>query len=807
MDVVDPLCRPFWQLGWTWLLQSHKVRHNGMSARKYWTEPALCGLHRRRRRVLIQGLACLLLAKAALGLKAQSSLDEAAERVRLPLFTEVQQTFSGASADRDYFLQLPEHLVLRSGSELRLVLHPAPQLGPQVCALGIAVNDRTVVRTNLHGVAGSALADPFSVEARVPEDALATGWNRISLRFVLHPTPGTPHLLDNDKATWTVQRSESYLSLAFERLPLFSALARLPQSLVEEKLLHPDADSPFASLITPAISILIPGRSRDVHLRAVAILGARLGQLGYLSEPHCRLQALESWKAELDQRDGVIIGRRDQLGSIELPAEAAAALASLSPGRGLLAEFFHGPKTNLHRVLLLSGADDPGLEKAALTLGSAPALAGPLANPAVIDSLPEMPAELDMETKATRLRLSDGGPIQLRGLYLSEQSISNWRLPPGFQFGPHSALHLRFTASPFLRKERSALEVLVNGTPIATMPLGIPTSSVAAVELPLPRGLAGRDPMNLTLRARLDLGDVDCEQRGEENAWVKISGDSSLEASLEPVPVAGLNQVQRFLLADRFARKAAFLVPAGPTLEQVRTLLALWLDLGRNLRSSAVLWPEVVTYRSDRPPDAARLKGRAVLLLGAVAQWREALPPGKHALALVMSSVDSRLVEIQGRPQEVDAFDPTLVFAQMLPSPWSSGETLVLAGGWKDYATPALRRLLLDPASATRLHDELAALDALGRAATYDGRQVANESFAEQIRRRISPGLTVEESARLVAHQEQQWTTAMVWNRILFLSFGSLLFLLLLSRLWLMWEQVRFRRKSLRSERSVGETP
>ena len=778
-----------------------------MSTRTYRTGLRNFGPRRRIRRILCSGLTLLLLAKTGLRVQAQEGPADSGRRVQIPLFAEAEQSFSGALAARDYFVQLPEHIALRRGSELQLQLHPAPELVAQVCAVRVAVNDRIVGATNFHGVAGAEQVDPVSFNLAVPEEALAAGWNKVSLQLVLHPIRGASRDLDQQPG-WTVRRAESYLSLAFERLPLFPALARFPQSFAEERLLRPDADSSSANPGAPVLCILVPGRSLAVHLRAAAIVGARLGQLGYLGAPHCRLEALESWKKETEQRDGLIIGRRDQLGGVELPSDVAAALASLGGGRGLLAEFLHGPITNRHRLLLVSGADDPGLEKAALTLGSAPALAEVLTNPAIIEQAPGISAELEAQARPApqSLRLSDGAPMQLRGVYRSEQSFSNWRLPPGSRLGPDSFLQLRFTASPRLVKERSVLEILLNGMRVATLPVDPAGASAGPVRLPLPRGLPGRDPMNLIFRARLDLGEVDCAERQEENAWVTISADSTIEANLEPSPMEGLNQVQQFLLGDPFARQAAFLVPASPSLEQVRALFALWLDLGRNLPSSPVLWPEVLTYRSGSPPDVARLKGRCVLLLGAVAQWPDALPPAAEAPALFMTSPESRFIQIQSRRYEVAAFESTLVFAQWFRSPWSKDQTLVAAGGWKDYATPALQRLLLDPASTAQLHGHLVAFDSSGRGAAYESRRVSSESFAERIQRRIPRGLSVEETARRVAREEGRWTQAREWNRFLFLGFGSLLLLLVLSRLGLMWEQVRRRKKFRQADRATGGT-
>lgn len=158
---------------------------------------------------------------------------------------------------------------------------------------------------------------------------------------------------------------------------------------------------------------------------------------------------------------------------------------------------------------------------------------------------------------------------------------------------------------------------------------------------------------------------------------------------------------------------------------------------------------------------------------------------------------------MQGRDHKAAAFDPTLAFVQMMPSPWSDGDTLVLAGGWKDYATPAMSRLL-DPASPEPLRGNVAAIDALGRVANYDLRKIEMESFAERVQRQIPPGLTAEESLHHISILEARSASARRWNHLTFYVCGSLLLMLVLGRLGFMWEQARLRRKSLAEEKVTG---
>jgi hypothetical protein len=728
----------------------------------------------------------------------------------LPMFNAPEETFSAATAARDYYIRLPEHVAFRDGSELHFVLHSPTGITPPLCSLVIAVNGSTLTQTNLHDVPADATmeSDVIALRIAVPGETFVAGWNKVSIQFKLHPVQvaGLPAFRD---ARWVLRRSECFLSLAFARLPLFPELARFPQSLAEEKLLRPDVDSPFADAIVPALSILVPGRPRDVHLRATAIVAARLGQLGYLDERHCRIQAIEFWKAETDQRNAILIARRDQLGGIELPVPIRTALDSLADGHGLLAEFLHGPAGDSRRLVLISGADDAGLEKAALTVGSSHALAATPTSPAVIETLPEIPKAVEAEARSTRrsFPLSEDGPIEIRGVYGSEVSVSNWRLSPGFQLVPGGSLRLQFTHSPALVPGASSFEVLVNGSSIGTASLEPDNAASGSAVLPLPSGLRGRDPMMLTFRATLALPEADCNQLTNAQAWLDIGANSVIESGAAPVRVENLNQLQEMLLAERFARKAAYAVPAGPSLDQVRALFSLWFELGRRLPSSPALWPEVVTYQPGSPVPAARLRGRSVLLLGPVSHWAQALPPESTGPAMAMTTPDAEVVAIEGLALNVADFDPTLAFTQMMPSPWSDGHTLVLAGGWNDYAIPSMKRLLLDPSSPGQLYGQLGAMDILGRTAAYDRWTMSPDSFAERVLLQIPSGLSSSESHRRVAARDARIAVGHRWNWITFWTSGVLLVVLVLARLLLMRGQSILRQKSLAAEKALGGAP
>ena len=158
-------------------------------------------------------------------------------------------------------------------------------------------------------------------------------------------------------------------------------------------------------------------------------------------------------------------------------------------------------------------------------------------------------------------------------------------------------------------------------------------------------------------------------------------------------------------------------------------------------------------------------------------------------------------VLVQGRRHPRSDFDPGLAFAQLLPSPWSETNTVLCAGGWEGYTSPAVRRMLLDPSSPLVLAGNLGAMDEGGRGAAIelgDG----GPSFVERVRQRVAPPV-LEPGTKPVRTAARE-PAAQRANRRLSAVCGAVLFFLVAARLSLMWQQSRARRAAFRRERRAG---
>ena len=308
----------------------------------------------------------------------------AAERIDIPLFEAAVDALPAHESQKELLFRLPENIAFEPGSELRLGLRSTANLPADQFSVSLSFNGERLATRRANGQA-TAPVERIQLTAAVPERLILASWNRVTIALV-PPATLTRNILRG--STFLLRRSECVLSLSYSRFPSFPEFARFPATFIEEKLLHAD---PTPS--TPLVTIALPAELRDVHLRACAVIGARLGQLGYLAETDYAIVRtnLNSWTAP--NRNWIVIGRWDEISGFG-PATNCAASRPLRFGEGMLAECIIGSGARVHRGLLVTGADDSGLEKALLTLGSSAALAEIAPSPAIITTLPQVPPRL-----------------------------------------------------------------------------------------------------------------------------------------------------------------------------------------------------------------------------------------------------------------------------------------------------------------------------------------------------------------------------------------------------------------------------
>jgi hypothetical protein len=688
-----------------------------------------------------------------------------AEPLLLPLMREPSRLVTGAG---EFMVRLPRHIMVQPGSRLVLVLHLGALPRGRTDTLPVMVNDQEIQPRYV--------ADPGSlalrIEAEVPDWLLEDGWNSIVA------------VLPRQFGTCEVRRADSHFSLNYARVPLFPELRRFPESVTEEKLLRPESN-------TPTLSIFLPGPRRDVHLRACAILGARLGQPGYFDEGDFEIGDLGDWPSA-ENRHAILVGRANELENLPFLSELAPQMSLLSAGRGMLAELVLGDFPNQRRWIVATGSDDNGVEKALLTLGSNPALNSLAPSPVEIPTAPDVSLETELLARPSRSRPSfkDLGWREVEIGRVPEHRFG-WRLPPG-----HTLQWGRLTLNFFHPKEimSGILDVSVGGMEIGRVALTPENSDGGSAQLLLPEGMRGVDPTMFTFRASTT-------NTPQGRPAAVVLGNSALETIIEPARIAGLEDLSTLLVRESFLRRTAFVLPGRPSLAETKLIADLAMRLGKQLPSSPVLWPEACTFDAGRYPALKCITNRSVVVLAPVSLWGEAVPA---QTPLVIKQAGRDTVRVQGRSNRVSDFEPNLTLMQMLASPWTRGEWLVTAGGWQGMDLGTMRHLVTAAPGEGRIFGNLAAADGQGRFAAHDSRRAMPEHFAQRLQREIPRDLTVAQTEDRLKKARAWRKQSLATNRILAWSVGIVIGLVVLGRLLLVWERGRHYKRTSQQENSLG---
>jgi len=376
-------------------------------------------------------LATSLRGASAAGIAETSRFD-------VPVLQSADARLEGVLASRDSSFRLPEHVRYEPGSELVLDYRSSPLL-LDVSTFTVSINGRQIASARLGHENGAAEAQENErLVVPVPEGVLRPGWNRVEVRCLLQTTRALCRDVDNP-AAWLEFAPGTLVRVAYSNQPLFAEIQRFPGSITEPVLmrlreLREDASkNPPA----PAVSLLLPWEAGDPELRSLLIAAARIGQTVYTPPGAVRVGDLGEYPDESAERNGLVIGRLDDLKTMPLPGHIKKALAELEPGQGMLAEVIHGPPTGVQRRwMILAGADAEGLENAALTLGSSAALRGVPSNPWIISSPPSVSPVLEKaalpEVGPVKLSSLAEGEILIRGLFRNT-AARQVAFPPGFE--------------------------------------------------------------------------------------------------------------------------------------------------------------------------------------------------------------------------------------------------------------------------------------------------------------------------------------------------------------------------------------
>jgi len=354
-------------------------------------------------------------------------------------------------------------------------------------------------------------------------------------------------------------------------------------------------------------------------------------------------------------------------------------------GDGILQEII-SPWDPQQVILLLSGLSDEAVHKAGLALGLETGLLRMEGPAALVREVRPAPPVAD--TRATDLTLADlgYGDRIAYGLYPHVARIDYYfDVPRGWHYTNEAYLHLLFGYSEAIEAQSSTLTVLLNGSPLATVPLNHDNAVGGSLQVDLPGTNIRPGTRNgISIQPVMQIGNnVQCESLPGDQAWLRVSQDSWLHLGqrVESVNVLDLDDFP-FPFDDRpDLSDVLFALPPDPGLVELEALVQMAATLGRAAGGEGVN----PTVSLGDTVDAAMLRDYHIVAIGRptrnplIQEINASLPqpfvPGTDG-------VENRTGEVLLRlPPDIP-----LGYVQELPSPWNQDRAFLAVTGTRDEA-------------------------------------------------------------------------------------------------------------------------
>jgi len=439
------------------------------------------------------------------------------------------------------------------------------------------------------------------------------------------------------------------------------------------------------------VTLLIPANPDESSLSALLSVAAGLGRHSQGALDFNVMTSDKISAAELADAQLIIIGPletwRSYLAGSGVSADALQLPAGAGAEDGLLM-LLPSPWNPGRAMLLVSGQDVVGLQKASASLAAADFLPYANGQAAVISRLEKGSTQTIIDMSLTSLRADDN----LLAEQLGDTTFTiPFNMPADANISPEAYIEAYFRHSQLIDYLQSSLTISINGTKIGSIRFSDQSAENGLARIILPPDIIR--PLQNTLEITTSIVPQDlCADERSGNFWVSVLGDSYLH--LPPVLEEGgaqagdllLNDFPQALLTDERLSTLTF-VSAADDWQSWLYAADLAYRLGA-FTASGQLQPSAAFLEGD--PQS--LSGQSVLLIGGTAKiaasaWNEALPLPFEANGALPS------LSFEG-VQFLTAGEQGLGVLQVTRQPDSNAPLFCLAGSSADGLTSAVTAAL-----------------------------------------------------------------------------------------------------------------
>ncbi|WP_058494665.1 cellulose biosynthesis cyclic di-GMP-binding regulatory protein BcsB [Legionella drozanskii] len=555
-------------------------------------------------------------------------------------------SLNGYQPSYTFYLPLAKHLHTQ-----KAILHLKMDFSPL-----LTVGTRVDIKFNQTVIRRLALPTTSSKEAswdiELPLAQLSKDWQ--TLNFSAHLV-STKNLCDPN--IWIYISPESSLTLTTEEVPFEGLLQQLPYPFIDPVTINP----------IPTMLVL-PQNPSQQEIFSLLQIALQLGRWSGNSKVNLSTGYINE-SVELQKLNNLIlIGIAGHL----FPDNGLARLTqnptvnkALDSHSGILL-LSQSPFNPVYGLLAITGSDYAALKKAVTTFLAPESKAIVSGKLAIIDQVQIHPI-IQSEGEWYKTTFKDLGYEDQSVTGLGQHKVS-FNVPlPNDRIPHYATIKTLITAPIFPGNNYSQITLLVNGSKQSSFWLTKEHSSWP-VEIDTSAMKPGINKIEYLVN--LHINNELCTRENYDDLWATIYAESEFETSfLNNFPLAMLNQ-----LLVPFSTEVTVILPASLSKEGIDNLANLFFKMGQLANSN----PIIFNFRSSHEIDEDFIRNHNVILFGTPATN----PWVKFALNYmpVQLQGNSRLLKLPQKQMQISSGSSTGLL-ELMPSPWSEGNAVLLITG------------------------------------------------------------------------------------------------------------------------------
>jgi hypothetical protein len=470
---------------------------------------------------------------------------------------------NGVYGSHTFFFDVNKNWNLKDTCYLNLVLSQSQLNDKNNSTLTVYVNDIPMYSMFLTD------RNKYKENIKIPikMDKVNKGFNSVKIKTYRRITDKAC-TDDLNAANWIVFNEESYVHVDFEDR--------------KDSLKINDYPYPYlkAGKNMPSKCIFIlPDNSKNYVMEAAVILASNFGKGKKFENVNINISKYSDAVAK-DKTDVIYIGSKDDLPK-EISDNLSKAEKDIIVNDALIKEVV-SPYNKDFKMLILVSNNSESLVKAAKALSNDDMVMQMNSNTQIISSDYKIISPQKKETEYLSLESLGYDDVLLEGLF-RQQSNFAFQVPKGKVIKDGAKISVKMRYSKVLDFERSLMTLYLNNKPIGSKKLLESKADNDSFEIVIPKEMRDTDIYDLKIAFDLELKDVYCNTKEENNVWAFISKQSYLYLPFENKKDLYFEDYTSLFIKDGSFNDVIMVIPDNPSNEDMSVMTNIAAFLGHQI--------------------------------------------------------------------------------------------------------------------------------------------------------------------------------------------------------------------------------